>query len=529
MKTLHLASYYRPQSFAELKGQEHIKTTLSLSASQGAIAPAYLFSGTRGVGKTSVARIFAKAINCRNAPCEEPCNRCDICEEITRGISVDVLEIDGASHTGVEHVRKLIEDISLSPVKCPRRVVIIDEVHMLSRSAFNALLKTLEEPPSHVVFILATTEPHKIPDTIISRCQHFVFRKLTEREVVSHLKSILEREKVPFEEDALVLLAKRGGGSVRDSLSMLSQILAVGREGITSSVVRDVLGLASFETQVKLIEAIACRDVRRIILEIEALLSQGIDILYFLEEMTHLWRDMFIFKVGGEKKGEDIVSLSKKFSLSHVHGAWQMLLDAQSKIDRVQDPALFLELVFMNITFLPELLGQRESSFPSVAREGGKNRSPATKTMKRGWGEFLNYLKKEQKLTHFPHINLVKGYISGSTLVLECPSVLAQRLKGDEGRFALFREEIKRFWGDDLQISFVSTHPPTKASLKEKVLKNPLIKAVMDELEATVVDVYPRDVNNNKRVGEKDEYSGTHEAGATTSAEDVENSGGDRR
>ncbi len=502
MEGTHLASSYRPQRFSQLIGQEHIKRSLSLSAGQGCIAPAYLFSGTRGVGKTSVARIFAKAINCRSAPCEEPCNRCDICEEITRGVSLDVLEIDGASHTGVDHVRKLIEDISLSPVKCRYRVVIIDEVHMLSRSAFNALLKTLEEPPAHVVFILATTEPHKIPDTIISRCQHFVFRRLGIAEVSSLLAEILQREGVSFEKDALELIARRGGGSVRDSLSMLSQVLALGREGIDSKLVREMLGLAPSEAKFELVQAIASRDVNRVIEEIEALLAGGIDILYFLQEMSMVWRDMFLVKMGGKVEDERISLLAEKFPISHIHGAWQMLVHAQSRLERQQDPALFLELLFMNITFFPYLTQVGEVSSPPVGdkkrpslRQKGVERGFGLKRKERGWREFIDFLKKENKLSLFPHIEkkMVRGKREGDRIVIECPLVWAERLRGNEARFAIFKEEIKKFWGEEVEVVFStpSSHEG-QVSLRDKALSHPAVKRIMDEFDAKVVGVYPR-------------------------------------
>ncbi|HMB30536.1 MAG TPA: DNA polymerase III subunit gamma/tau, partial [Desulfohalobiaceae bacterium] len=210
-----LANYYRPQNFSQVLGQEQIRKILSRAAGEGKVAPAYMFSGTRGVGKTTIARIFAKAINCHYGPAEEPCNTCRLCQQITKNSCLDVSEIDGASHTGVDHVRKLNEEVEYAPLECRYKVVIIDEAHMLSRSAFNALLKTLEEPPAHAVFILATTEPHKFPATIVSRCQHYAFKRLAQKDLESYMAFILDTENVVYESGAISLLARKGGGSVR--------------------------------------------------------------------------------------------------------------------------------------------------------------------------------------------------------------------------------------------------------------------------------------------------------------------------
>src|SRR6056297_2491443 len=182
-----LTNYYRPQNFSQVLGQEQIRRILSRAAGEGKIAPAYMFSGTRGVGKTTIARVFAKAINCRHGPVEEPCNACRYCQQITNNACMDVYEIDGASHTGVDHVRKLNEEVGYAPIELRYKVIIIDEAHMLSKPAFNALLKTLEEPPRHAFFMLATTEPHKFPQTIISRCQHFTFKRVRHKEMEEYL------------------------------------------------------------------------------------------------------------------------------------------------------------------------------------------------------------------------------------------------------------------------------------------------------------------------------------------------------
>jgi len=515
-KAKHLTTFYRPQRFAELKGQDHIKKVLTTSIEEEIIGKAYLFSGTRGVGKTSVARIFAKAINCRNGPASEPCNRCDICVEITNGTCLDVMEIDGASHTGVDNVRKLIEDISLSPIKCKYRVIIIDEVHMLSKSAFNALLKTLEEPPHHVVFILATTEVHKIPATIISRCQHFIFKKLTTLQLVEHLKDVLEKESIAYEEDALFILAQKGGGSVRDCLSMLSQLVAISDEKITASLVRDVLGIAPEEAKIRLVEYIAKKDLKGLVKEVRNLLDQGIDIPYFLQEFVQLWRNLFLIKSGGAQILEEIESLNDKellkkiadlFSIAQIHGAWQMLIDAQSRMERAQDPVLFLELLFVNMAYLPDLISISDMKHHhdlEISKKDvnlnlkGKRISverkdePSAKEEPKTWNGFLEFLKKKNKLNSFPHINICDGELTEHKLQIKCPALWASRLKADSAKFRLFEDLVKEYFGRDVTAVFVPFQGENKKSLKDRILEKPIIKNITEEFHAKIVDVYPR-------------------------------------
>src|SRR4030065_1661479 len=221
-----LARKWRPRSFQELTGQEHVSTTIENAIKANRIAHAYLFSGVRGVGKTTVARILAKSLNCAEGPTPIPCMKCQSCTDIATGFSVDVVEIDGASHTGVDNVRELQERAQYAPLKGRYKIYIIDEVHMLSTSAFNALLKILEEPPSHLIFIFATTDPHKIPNTIHSRCQHFQFRRISYREIVDRLKFILREEGIEAGEDALSVVAGSSEGSMRDALSLLDQAIS---------------------------------------------------------------------------------------------------------------------------------------------------------------------------------------------------------------------------------------------------------------------------------------------------------------
>ncbi|WP_461210516.1 DNA polymerase III subunit gamma/tau [Desulfocurvus sp. DL9XJH121] len=366
MSQSHLTSKYRPQLFSEVAGQEMIKTILSRAAATRTVAPAYLFSGTRGVGKTTIARIFAKAINCENGPAAEPCNKCLHCRQIQAGAAVDVAEIDGASHTGVDNVRSLKEDVGFAPLDCRYKVFIIDEAHMLSKGAFNALLKTLEEPPPHATFIMATTEPHKFPATIISRCQHYIFQRLTQKELEDHLRGVLGAESLGYDEDAVSLLARRGAGSVRDAMSLMGQVLALGGERLTASDVRQVLGLAGREIMFRLLTALHAQDCVGVSEILREVLDQGLDLGFFLRELTECWRNLFLVSQAGDRAMDVLDAPAEelsqwrdwagKFSLSHVHACWQLTLEGQQRVKSSVEPALALELLLLNLAYLPRLL-----------------------------------------------------------------------------------------------------------------------------------------------------------------------------
>ncbi|CCH47486.1 DNA polymerase III subunit gamma/tau [Pseudodesulfovibrio piezophilus] len=366
MSTSNLTAKYRPQTFSDVAGQDAIKAILSRAAATDKVAPAYLFSGTRGVGKTTIARIFAKALNCVNAPTAEPCNVCSNCKQITAGVAVDVIEIDGASNRGIDDARRLKEDIGYAPVECRYKVFIIDEAHMLTKEAFNALLKTLEEPPPRATFIMATTEPHKFPATIISRCQHYIYKMLSQSELVTHLENIMNMEELPFEPGALQIIAKRGAGSVRDSMSLLGQSLAMGTDVLREEDVRSFLGLAGQDVFFQLMAAMHSRDLVEVGMVLRQVLDQGLDLGFFLRELTNCWRNMFLLRQAGDAalpllgfSGEEAVTWKEwagKFEAAHIHACWQMTLDGQRKVMTSLEPALALELLLLNLTCLPDLI-----------------------------------------------------------------------------------------------------------------------------------------------------------------------------
>lgn len=306
MSYLVLARKYRPQRFTELVGQEHVARTLTNAIAQNRVHHAFLFTGARGVGKTSAARILAKALSCVKGPTAEPCGVCDSCVEIAAGNSVDVVEIDGASNTGVDDVRTLREGVRYLPAKGRLKIYIIDEVHMLSTSAFNALLKTLEEPPPHVVFIFATTEAHKIPTTILSRCQRYDFKLIPTARLVAHLEGILKRESIAFEPEGLRLLARQAAGSVRDGLSLLDQVIAyVGDAAISREVVSEVLGIADRTLLVDLARSIVGRDVAATLRLLAAAIERGLDLGQLARAFLGLLRDIeVVARVGGSELGD---------------------------------------------------------------------------------------------------------------------------------------------------------------------------------------------------------------------------------
>ena len=296
-----VARRYRPQTFADLVGQEPVARALANAIKSQRVAHAYLFTGARGVGKTSAARILAKALNCVNGPTDKPCGECPICRSIASGNDVDVLEIDGASNNGVDNIRELRGNAQYRPTQSRFRIYIIDEVHMLSKGAFNALLKTLEEPPPHVKFIFATTEVDKVPITILSRCQRFDFAGIGLPKIVERLRSIVQAENLQADDEALELVARRAGGSMRDAQSLLDQLLAFGGDRLTADQVHQLLGTAGDDRLVALAEAVLSQNAKAALDLLEDAIVSGLQLGELLDQLIAYWRDLMIVNCAGDE------------------------------------------------------------------------------------------------------------------------------------------------------------------------------------------------------------------------------------
>ena len=287
---------YRSQSFDEIVGQKHIITSLTNQIKNGTVGHAYLFTGTRGTGKTSIAKIFAKAINCEHGKNGNPCNECEVCKSITAGTNVDIMEIDAASNNRVDEIRELREKVKYPPVSCKYKVYIIDEVHMLTDSAFNALLKTLEEPPAYVVFILATTEVQKLPATILSRCLRFDFKLLTDEELENHLKYVFDDSKIKYEKEALSLLAKLGAGSVRDTLSIADMCVAYSNRNVTYQSVIEAVGMTDRQTLKEITKCLLEGNQGELLSTINKVSSLGKNLTQLAKDMVTFVRDILVTK-----------------------------------------------------------------------------------------------------------------------------------------------------------------------------------------------------------------------------------------
>lgn len=310
MTYLIYARKYRPQTFEEMIGQKPIVRTLQNAIKNNRVAQAYIFSGMRGVGKTTAARILAKALNCQQGPTPTPCNKCEFCKEINEDHSIDVLEIDGASNRGIDEVRSLREGVKYKPIRSRYKVIIIDEVHMLTREAFNALLKTLEEPPPHTVFIFATTEFHKVPATIISRCQHFEFKKISQKEIIKHLIDITQKEKIEVSSYGLNLIAEAADGSLRDAQSLLDKAVAFSGEIIRDEDLKEVLGTISREILFSFSKAVLEEKPEEIFNLVEKVVEYGYDLRFFYKELIQHFRNMLLVK--SVKSPQDLLPLNEE-------------------------------------------------------------------------------------------------------------------------------------------------------------------------------------------------------------------------
>ncbi len=318
MTYLPLARKHRPQEFDEVIGQEHITTILKNAISMKRVHHAYLFTGPRGIGKTSTARILSKALNCEKGPAPKPCNKCIFCQEIIKGNSLDVIEIDGASNRGIDEIRNLRETVKFAPSRGRYKIYIIDEVHMLTTEAFNALLKTLEEPPLHVKFIFATTEPHKLPATILSRCQRFDFRRISTREIAAKLKEVAKEEKLNIEDDVFLYIARISDGSMRDAEGILDQVSSFSKGKVKLKDVVESLGMIGEELLFQCADLIISRDAKGLLYFIDGILNLGKDAKQFLSEILEHFRSIMIVKSGAtpekliDLSGEAIAQIKKQ-------------------------------------------------------------------------------------------------------------------------------------------------------------------------------------------------------------------------
>ena len=359
MANLVLYRKYRPKSFSEFIGQEHIVQTLTNAIKGGMISHAYLFSGPRGTGKTTLARLLAKAVNCENPKGFEPCNKCFSCLEINSGRAMDLIEVDAASQTGVDNIRDLKEGIRFVPTRLKYKVFIIDESHQLSKSAANALLKTLEEPPSHAIFILATTEPHKMISTILSRCQRFDFRKLRIEEIVKKLERDAKNEGTKIEKPALELVAQAARGSIRDGESMLDQVLAfAGNREIKTEDIKEILGLIETDLVSQIFELITKKDVKAAINFLHQTLEKGIAPQEFTKALIEYMRQALLLKMSGGQTQiiigltqEEITKLSSQIaglSIEQISEIIEEFLEASGKIRYSSIPQLPIELAIID-------------------------------------------------------------------------------------------------------------------------------------------------------------------------------------
>lgn len=356
-----IARKWRPKNFSSLIGQEHISTTLLNALKSDRLAHALLFTGPRGTGKTSTARILAKSLRCQNAKNFVPCDKCSTCEEISLGSSLDVIEIDGASNNGVDAIRELRDTVHFLPTSGKWKVYIIDEVHMLTTSAFNALLKTLEEPPPRVIFVMATTEVQKIPATILSRCQRFDFRRISLKQVADHLQKIADAEEIKVDPSALWMIVRQSEGSMRDSQSLLDQIANYSNRKITLEKVVEVLGLTERALLNDALKGLVNRDRSAVLKLVERIVQSGADAKIFAQDLLEQIRNLMVVKMNAssalmdlpENEIEELKELGKSLSSEDIHLMFDMAFKGVNDLIRAHDPRLVLEMLLFRICEAP--------------------------------------------------------------------------------------------------------------------------------------------------------------------------------
>ncbi|MFB3926318.1 MAG: DNA polymerase III subunit gamma/tau [Syntrophales bacterium] len=553
MDYLVLARKWRPQVFEDVIGQDHIVKTLKNAIRYDRIAHAYIFSGPRGIGKTSVARIMAKALNCENGPAETPCNRCINCREITEGISMDVREIDGASNRGIDEVRELRENIKFSPASSPFKIYIIDEVHMLTKEAFNALLKTVEEPPPHVIFIFATTEIHKVPATILSRCQRHDFRRVPLRQIKDHLRRIAVSEGIEVGDVGLGWIAESAEGSMRDAQSIFDQVISYAGSSIKDGDIEVLLGLSDRRLLFDLSAAVLNRDGKSCLRIIDEAYYAGLDMKHFYQKLLQHFLNLLLMKIAGPERGlfdlpeTDITRLQEQaggVSRDTLQRLVDILMAEDEEVRKSLSPKLNIEFVLVKMTYLEpripidEILTRMESLERRLSASGPEDgqavegayaeaektgRAPAQESgPERIWDDYRNLVKKKSiplwsKIEAGKFLGFEKGCLR---IGFPEDHILLDTLNEKSQKDRL-TEIARELLGPDTAIKIVSSGPPGENGLavqngigqnsrknnnpRREALNHPLVQKVLDVFEgAEIKEVIVKKSNESSGLKTKD-------------------------
>ena len=546
MSYLVLARKYRPQTFGEVIKQNHVTQTLTNAVKSSRVAHAILFTGPRGTGKTTVARILAKAMNCKESPTPIPCNSCRSCREITSGNAVDVFEIDGASNNGVEQIRSLRDNINYMPAHSPYKIYIIDEVHMLSISAFNALLKTLEEPPSHVMFIFATTEPHKIPVTILSRCQRYDFKLIDIESIAKHMKDICSKEHIDITEESLMLIAREAGGSIRDALSLLDQIMACSEGTINYKNILDILGVADRKIIFDISNAILRKDIPEALNVVDEIYDRGYEIKKFYADIIEHFRNLLVVKMG--KNISKLINLPlheidlmqnqvQDISEAYLNQIFDLLFKEEASIRLSAQPKLALEIAFIRLSQIkpalpidlliekldnlrndasaihtdyevaenndalkyysksPQGISEKPTDSTDIKESCSSSSYDPDDNLEITWNKLLDIFSKNHPslAANLAKCSLKKLAEQNIEIEVHGNGYNINMLKRDKN-VAIIKEICSKFFGEKMNLIIKAKNKPKKDgnqnnNLKQKALSHPLVTDAIEIFNGKVVDV----------------------------------------
>ncbi len=513
---LALARKYRPQKFADLIGQASISKTLQNAIAMNKVYPALIFSGMKGVGKTSSARILAKALNCEKGPAIEPCNQCQTCLEITDDNSADYMEIDGASNNGVNEVRSLRETVKYKPLKNRYRIVVIDEVHMLSNAAWNALLKTVEEPPEHTIFIMATTDFHKIPATIVSRCQHFEFKRIPFEVIKQVLKDICQKETIKISDYSLYLISRSAEGSLRDAKKILDQAIAISSGDVKDDDVVAILGIIAEETFISLTRAVFSQDRKGIIEQINQLIERGTDLRFFYTEYLRFIRDVIVIKAIPDSERlhnlnpENIAGIReivKDVSDIELLRYFNAVKELEQTIRNTEHPSIILEYMFLKLSYFSALVSIEEflkklkdgpplpAAAPAPVPAAPPPRpvqGPPAKPVEADWIPELKARIEKEKPRMASVLSSSSLTYRGNTLFIEVAANFENAWKMMKENRPYLNELAQELAGREVGLEIVLQEAPAKTGGERIVqdLKNDKkIKSLKDKIKGSVIAV----------------------------------------